>query len=362
MTAKAETRRTPRRRPLRGLGLTLLALLGLAAGAHALAWRWMTDAIAAGLADWTARQRAMGWTVAHGPPVRGGWPLEARIEVPAVTVTGWSPALPQGFTWEAARVGLSIAPPRLDRLVIAPAGAQRLRLDAAVVPFTADTLRATVPLDPATPRGSGEFLAEGLVAMLPEGPFAAARIAAVLAPRPDDGALMLAARAEDILVPPARAVAAFGPRIAQVGLDAAMTGPAPPPGPPARAAAAWRDAGGTIEIGGIMLRWGALAAEARGMVRLDAALQPAGQGRLVLERPQETLAALVEGGLVPRREAGAAQALLALTTRVPAGGGAPRVELPVTIANGALAVGRIPLLRFAPLAWPGAESRPGTTR
>lgn len=362
MTAKAETRRTPRRRPFRGIGLTLLALLGLGAGAHALAWHWITDAIAAGLADWAARQRAMGWTVAHGPPVRGGWPLEARIEVPAVTLAGWSPALPRGFTWEAARVRLSIAPPRLDSLVIAAAGAQRLRLGATVVPFTADRLRAVAPLDPAAPPGSGEFLAEGLVAVLPGGPVAVARIAAILAPRPHDGALMLAAQAEDILVPSAPAVAAFGPRIAQARLEAAMTGPPPPPGPAARAAAAWREGGGAIEIGGMALRWGPLAAEAQGILRLDAALQPAGEGLLVLERPQEALAALVEAGLVPRREAAAAQAVLALTTRVPAGGGAPRVEVPVTIANGTLAVARIPLLRFAPLAWPGAAPRPVPTR
>jgi len=352
----------PRRRPLRGLGLTMLVLLALAAGAHALAWRWTADAIAAGLADWAARQRAMGWTIAHGPPVRGGWPFEARIEVPAVTVAGWLPALPQGFTWEAARVGLSIAPPRLDRLAIEPEGAQRLRLGAAVVPFTADRLRAVVPLDPAAPAGSGEFLAEGLVAILPEGPVAAARIAAVLAARPRDGALTLAARAEDILVPPAPAVAAFGPRIAQVALDAAMSGPMPMPGPPARAAAAWRDGGGAIEIGGMALRWGPLMAEARGVLRLDAALQPAGEGRLTLERPQEALAALVEAGLVPRREAAAAQAVLALTMRVPAGGGAPRLDVPVTVADGALAVARIPLLRFAPLAWPGTAPLPAPTR
>jgi hypothetical protein len=362
MSAKAETRRPSRRRPLRGAALTLLVLLALAAGAHALAWRRTTDAIAAGLADWTARQRAMGWTVEHGPPVRAGWPFEARIEVAAVTVSGTAPALPRGFTWEAARVALAVAPPRLDTLAISATGAQRLRLDAAVVPFAAHALRARVPLDPAAPAGSGEILAEGLVAMLPEGPLAAARIAAVAAPRPQDGAFALSARAEDVLVPPVPAAAAFGPRIAQAWLEAAMTGPMPPPGPPARAAEAWRDAGGAIELGGLALRWGPLAAELNGVLRLDAALQPAGEGRLAVERPQEALAALVEGGLVPRREAGTLQAVLALTARAPAGGGAPRVELPVSVANGAIAAARIPLLRLPPLAWPGAAPQPHGTR
>lgn len=355
MSAKPP-RSTAARRTLRGVGLSLLALAVLLAAAHGLAWRWMTGALAVGFSDWVTLRRAEGLTVEHGLPARAGWPFAARLDVPGFRIAGRSPALPEGFAWETARLHLSVAPPDLGRLVLEATGPQALRLGATAVPYTAARLRAVVPLEPGLPPRGAEGLAEQVVALTPGGPVAARRIEGVVAPRQADAGLALWLSAEAVTLPPLPAAAAFGRALQQMAAELAVTGPLPPPAPPAQRAAAWRAGGGVLDLRRLALRWGPLAAEMRGTLRLDPALQPVGAGTLALERPQEALAALAGAGLVAPREAGAAGAVLALMTRR-AADGAPRVELPVTVEDGRLAVARVPLLRLAPIRWPETPAR-----
>lgn len=352
MSAKTP-RATAARRTLRGAGLGLMALALLLAAAHSLAWRWATGALAVGFSDWVTLRRAEGLTVEHGLPARAGWPFVARLTVPGFRIAGRSPALPQDFAWEAGRLSLTVGPRDAGRLVLEAAGPQGLSLGATPLPYTAARLRAVLPLAPGLPPRGVEVRAERLVAVTQAGPVAARRIDAALAPRPGDGGLALWLSAEALTLPPLPAAAAFGEAIEHLAAEIVLTGPLPSPAPPARWAAAWAAGGGALELSRLALRWGPLAAEAHGTLRLDAALQPAGAGVLALERPQEALAALVGAGLIGAREAGAAGAALALMTRR-TGDAPPRAELPLAIGNGRLSVAGAPLLRLGPIRWPSA--------
>ena len=326
--------------------------------AHGLAWRWMTGALAEGFTDWTTMRRAQGWQVDHGLPRRDGWPFAARLSVPGLTVSGRSALLPEGFVLESPGLVLEIAPPRLDRLVLRAQGEQRIRLGQVEIPLAADRLEVLLALEPGLPPRALDGLAEGLRAATPEGPLASRRIAlsARTAAAEAEPAVTLDLLAEGVLLPPGTALpaqAAFGRHLEEARLRAALTGPLVLHGPAMAAATAWRDAGGVLDLQRVALRWGALTGEARMALTLDPTLQPAGTGLLRLADAPAALEAMAAAGVIPRNAARAAQGVALLTARVPEGGGPPWVELPLTLGNGTLAAARIPLLRLAPIAWPG---------
>lgn len=111
-----------------------------------------------------------------------------------------------------------------------------------------------------------------------------------------------------------------------------------PPGPLIRAVAAWRDAGGTVELDHLRLRWGALGAKGSGTMALDQALQPIGGFSGAIEGYGEILTALVKSGRMGAREAGLAR--LALTMLAKAGpDGRPEIATSFTIENGEMYLG-----------------------
>ncbi len=351
---RAKTPARPGRRALRGVGTTVLGLLVLGGIAHGAAWFWLTGAMTDALSDWVTQQRARGWVIDHGPPGRAGWPFAARLTVPGVRIAGWSPVLPQGFIWEAGRVHLSLGPPQIDRLIIAADGPQRITSASLSIPYTATRLQTALPLDGGA--RPVEVLLEGLHAETPDGPVTAGRVDARVTPAggADDVQLGLLAEAWQVTLPSLPGLAAFGRDVDSMRLDAVLTGPPPAPylTSPRGQAEAWRAGGGRLDLRSVSLHWGSLAGEARMDLRLDAALQPTGDGRLILERPAQVIASLAAAGVIAPRAAIGAQAVAGMMARVPEGGGAPRLDVPVGIADGTVSVARIPLFRLRPITWP----------
>lgn len=340
--------------------LSAVLLLAVLVAGHALAWRWMNGELAARFSDWVALRRAQGWSVQHGPPERGGWPLSARLAVPDLRIQGRPVAVPQGVAWESGRVVLRVTLPRLDRLVIEARGPQRLWVGGTLVPFAADRLEAVLPLEPGVPPRMAEVLIERLRAGTPDGVLEARRARLSLAWRitatDAEPALLLGASSDGVVLPPWQqvpAVAALGRHIERVALEAVLSGPLPPPAPPGPRAEAWRDAGGSLELRSLSLLWGPLRGDASMTLSLDETLQPMGAGTLLVAGGPEALDAMAAAGMVGRQAAAAAKAMLALMARAPDGGGPPELEVPVTIENSTLAIARLPLARLAPLAWPG---------
>src|SRR5229473_6806899 len=123
-----------------------------------------------------------------------------------------------------------------------------------------------------------------------------------------------------------------------------------PAASPARAAAAWRDAGGTLELDQVAARWGSLAITGSGTMALDASLQPMGAFSGAVEGYDELMAALVASG---RMRAGDAQlARLALTMLAKAGrNGRPEIATSFTIQNGQMFLGPAKLGPVPRIKW-----------
>ena len=346
---------------MRGVGMTVLALLALGAGAHTLVWLWLTGSLTVGFSDWVAQQRARGWDVEHALPRRAGWPFAARLVVPDFRVTGAARVVPQGFAWEAGHIALDLTPRHPERLSLTAEGPQRLRIGATSIPYTAEWLQVLMPLDPAMGSRPTEFRLEGLRASAPDGPVTAARVLALATPggADDDAGLRLHLTASRIVLPPGPDAHPFGRGVESATADAVLSGPPPSPIPMTvrEQAEAWRDGGGRIDLQEVALRWGPLAGALRMTLRLDAALQPQGSGRLVLERPSEALGAVAAAGMIDPRAATGAQTMLALVARVPEQGGPPQVDVPVALERGTVSVARIPLVRLGPLVWPRTAPR-----
>lgn len=359
--ATMEMKPPGRRRPLApriALG-ALVALVALGAG-HALLWRAMATEIEQGFATWVQIRRAQGWRVEHAAPMRAGYPLSAALILPNLRIEGGDATLPGGFVLQAERAVLRVVLPRVDRLRVEMPGAQRLRLGDDEFRFAADTLVALLPLEVGTPPRGGEVLAERLRLSTPAGPMevGAARVTLDTSSTATEGeaALEVNASAEEIDLPaaPGGRAAAFGRRINALAAEMALSGPVPPGRFPVVRAESWRDAGGTLEVKSLTLRWGPVEAAASATLALDEGLQPMGAGSLRVMGAGPALDALAEAGLVGRRAAATARAILPLMSR-PNAAGQPEVELPLTIQDRTLAVARIPVMRFDALAWPAPD-------
>lgn len=340
--------------------LALLALLACIGGLHGLAWLWLVQRLEEGVAAWVAQRRAEGWTVQHGVPARGGWPLAATLLVPEV-------ALRQGgLGWEARQVSLTLAPRSIDRLTLGADGPQVLDLGGQRIPMTTEALAVTLPLDGRGYAVSGlpRDAVLGAARMRLDLPAGALE---VVAPRlelaagegrgPEDPLLRLRGAAVTVTLPRALAampgLAVLGPSLDRIAFDLLASGPWPGgAGAPTARATRWRDGGGTLELRELGIGWGAARLGATALLALDAGLQPAGEGTLRLAGANAVLEAAQAAGMIGRREVTAAQLLLTLMQRTPPEGGPPQLEVPVVLERRRLSLGGLALTQLPALPWP----------
>jgi hypothetical protein len=342
------------RRLLIGL-LGLLVVLGIASF---VVWRWAEGRMEQGFADWQQAMAAQGWTVRAATTIRGGWPLAAQLALDDFSVTGGVIDLPGGGAYTAGRVTL-----RLDLLqptvaTLSGEGRQSIRVGPGEpLPFTADRLVLTVPLTqgiPPTNAGldakSVRFAApaDGLTIGLLQGQADWHRADAAA---PHTVAIRLSAEAITLPPPPA-AQAPLGPHIASATVEGTLAGVLPADAQsPAAAAAGWRDSGGAIVLHRMAIGWGPLGVTGSAKFALDAALQPDASATLRLVGMDETLSALAAAHAITPRAAQAAKAVAGLLTHTPEGGGAAGVEVPLTLHDGTVSMGMIPLATVGKLNW-----------
>ena len=196
--------------PMRRTLILLFAVIAVLVVAHTLVWRWAVQRIEGEFANWVTAERAEGWTVTSGEPMRGGWPLAAQLTVPDLSITGGAADIPGGLAWSADRlvVGVALAHPRL--LTMDVEGTQRLRFSVAPeVSGVADRFRVTIPLDPGTPPRAGNLSATNLRLGPPSDGLTIALLGgqAEVSPGAAKGepAVTVSASAEEIALPPGAA-------------------------------------------------------------------------------------------------------------------------------------------------------------
>ncbi|MBV9784878.1 MAG: DUF2125 domain-containing protein [Acidisphaera sp.] len=338
------------------IGLLLILLL-LAAGDYVL-WNWAEQQLLYGYAAWIAGSRVQGWTVSSSEPVTGGWPMEARLTVGDLFLSGGQAEIPGGLVWSADRVQIAVNFLHPRQLSISAEGMQRLRVaNLQDIPYTADVMHLLLPLQTGVPTRSAALHAINLRAGLPAGGFTVGTMDLHLdwvpAAQQGEAAVTANLQVEDVGLSSARTWP-LGPRIASLSAEAALNGPLPfVPGLAARAAA-WRDAGGSLQVRRFSLQWGQLGLSASATVALDDQLQPMGAGTARMVGQSEALDSLAANGAIDASAATAGKAVLALIAHTPEGGGPPQVEVPITLQNRTLSMGRIPLAKLPELIFPAA--------
>ena len=159
--------------------------------------------------------------------------------------------------------------------------------------------------------------------------------------------LTLAVSARQVTLPVG--IQAFGDVIEELDLGATVRG-AIPNGRLPVALAAWRDAGGTIELDNLRLRWGPVDATASGTMTLDQELQPIGAFSGGIEGYDQILTMLVQRGQL--RAGDASLARIALNMLAKAGAdGKPEIRTAFTIRNGQMFLGPARLGKAPRLTW-----------
>ncbi len=152
----------------------------------------------------------------------------------------------------------------------------------------------------------------------------------------------------DTIALPGTLESPMGAQIASLGLTLGLTGPLTAAADPRAILAAWRDAGGTLEIERGDLRWGSLDLSLTGTLALDKAFRPQGalSGRVGGLDP--VLAAAVSQGRLAADQAESirsALGALSFLTRDEAG----RVPFGITLQDGRVLVGPVAVGRVAPI-------------
>ncbi|HEY2132589.1 MAG TPA: DUF2125 domain-containing protein [Acetobacteraceae bacterium] len=336
----------------RWLIVVLILLAALIAG-DTLTWRWAEGQLESGFADWQAARRAEGWVVASGTPVRAGWPLQARLDIPAMNLSGGAPGQRGAVNWTADQVTLDVSPIAPNTLHIGFSGQQHFRLTGAPdIAFGAERMIATAPLAPTTPDPGISVEIGNLRATLPEGELTVTRLQLH-----GDNDQTFSLSAGDIALPPPQPGRSWplGAHIASLVIAGTVTGEMPLTPAMSARAAAWRDAGGKLQLSHVSIGWGPLGITGNGELMLDGRLQPTGTAMLRIVGYDQALDALAAGGALPPRAAGAAKAVLGLLAHTPDGGGAPLVDAPLSLRDNELTLGMIPLARLPLLVWPDAQ-------
>src|SRR5579885_892780 len=141
----------------------------------------------------------------------------------------------------------------------------------------------------------------------------------------------------------------FAPAIDELALGATVMGPIPA-GVPRRAAAAWRDAGGTVELDHFRLVWGGLKVAASGTLALDQDLQPIAAFSGTVSGFDAVIAALVASGRMSESDGRLARLGLSLLAK-PGPDGKPELASSLTVQNGEIYLGPAKLGPAPRLVW-----------
>lgn len=227
--------------------------------------------------------------------------------------------------------------PALDGRLDAASLAGRLRLDAdrPRIIARAEWPRLDVTLgDSSTPLSASADSAEATVTLGSEETTLEVAVVRAVVPVPADLPLGSTVEALDLLVN--------------------NHGPIPRGPTAATALAAWRDAGGDLEIERLVLDWPPLRLSASGTLRLDETLRPVGTLDTSVSGFEPILEALAAQGALPRDQVTMMQLLLGRMAS-PGPDGRPTLRLPLAARDGALFLGPVRLRSLPALASSGTS-------
>jgi hypothetical protein len=351
---------SPRTSRHRRAAIALGGVVATAAVAYAVAWMVIADGFRDSIAAWTEARRADGYSIAYDRIDVGGFPtrIEATIGLPSFGTGGDVPA----WTWRGGHAVVRMWPWTPDQVRVDLAGDHDLtiRQGGRAVSYRGSADRLLAILDIAGGRVRAVKVVGGEIALRGDvGDMSMATIRLDVWHRPDideagkPPSIRLHLTTEDIRLP-AIAALPLGNHIGRVEAKLDLMGE-PSRAPLSTAFAAWRDAGGTIEVRHLVTEYGPLALIADGTVALDRNLQPIGAFTAEIEGFFETIDALRDRGQMRPGDSALAKLVLGILAERPPNGGAAVLKVPVTIQDRVLSAGPVDLVTLPILVWPGTK-------
>ena len=335
---------------MRRFGIVLLILL-LLFGAYTVAWFVVADRIAGSIVQWAddARSRNLDttWQSLHV----AGYPLAYQIELSDARLRDLTSG--RALELHAPRLSGNARPWNFQLWEIdAPAG-----LTAIAGPTAAPAATLTARAAKGHVRLNGERNADikvGLEEAALDAGRLAARSATISLSIPENAprthsepAFTLAVAVRELGLP--TVPAPLRSQIDEVALDLRVMG-AIPDTAPRQAAEAWRDAGGTIELDSMAVRWGELGVTGSGTVTLDREMQPEGAFSGAIQGYDELMSAFSEAGLLRAGDARLARVALSLLAK-PGPNGKPQIATSFTIQDGEMFLGPAKLGKAPHISW-----------
>ena len=342
----------------------LYAALAVAAIAYTGYWFLLAARAERAIDREIAGHAARGLAVSYTGRRLTGYPyrLSAEFTGLALGPSGGAPGGRSEWRWESDRVAAHVEPWDLGHVVAVFDGAHRLRTaGGARISATAESARASLVLDAAGRplRAVVDVADVGLAAAgVPAAAAARVRLAARRAtPGGEEEARAdfdLALRIDGLSVAD-DGRAAYAHPVRRMSVEGTLSGPLPAAWTPAELAR-WRDGGGALAVRDMAFDWGPVSLRGDGEIGLDAALRPRG----AIDARVAGFPALVDllraEGVIDDGAALALTLALGLLAEAPGDGGAPRVAVPVTLGEGRLWIGPVPVLRIGAVA--GLSSAP----
>jgi hypothetical protein len=335
----------------RGLIAVLVAVaVGLAG--YTVYWFDLKDRAALWTERWRQHWLDQGVEVTAASQTIGGFPYRLVVEAAPLSIASVRGA--PAWRWSGARVRAIAQPWTLNHWIALVDGDQRLELDyggrRATLTARAQSTRSSLVLADAGDRWrSATAIRAMTIQPLDRPETLTIATLEVHARRPDDqdaprieGALAI----ESMTLPDA-AGGGLGRDIQTFRLDGRVNGPGPDSLEPA-AIIAWRDAGGTLDVHALALDWGPLIMSASGTLALDSDLRPIGAFNTRMRGFAVLIDRLIEQGTVDPLIGQAAKAALYLLADNRAAGG-PVLAVPITLQDGWLSVGPVPLIKLEPI-------------
>ena len=143
----------------------------------------------------------------------------------------------------------------------------------------------------------------------------------------------------------------FGNRLQELNAEISLKGPMPVTWS-RMALDGWRDAGGVVEVHSLQMLWGNLEVQVDGTFAIDEAYRPIGAASATIKGYASLLAALRMEGIVSEPAAFAAGLALDLLAEPAPDDGRGLLRVPITLQDGHLHVGPVPLMPLGPVIDP----------
>lgn len=334
----------------------LLGAVALGIAGYSGYWFFAAAQVRAGIDAWAEAHRARGLEIAYGEPKITGYPWRLIVEVDHPSIA--MPTHPAQPRWAAPRIAAVAQPWNFRQVLIDLAGEHRIE-------FTQRGYRRKMLV--TVPRGRAGYQADptGRLARLsidlrqpalaePATGLTAKAERVQLHVRPGqspDVTLELASSADGFSAQGLGPMP-FGKVIDKLALQARLHGVIDGP-TPAAALAAWRDAGGTVDIDKLLVLWGNLQLDTRGTLALDERMRPLGALTAQMKGQDAVIdLAVAKGQMTPGAGSTAKAALAVLAA---AGGGV--LSVPMRMQDGALYIGPAKVARLSPVFPDAGRSR-----